>query len=355
MFGISCAPEIFQKTMESILAGLEGVIIYLDDIVIYGSSKAEHDRRLQAVLKRLDEYGVLLNHQKCIYGVKELEFLGHILSEKGVCPTEGRVDAIKNFREPKTVAELRSFLGLITYVGRFIPHLVAKTEPLRLLLRTGSVFTWKDAQSKAFESIKQAVSDISYLGFFDREDKTKLIVDASPEGLGAVLLQENKEGQNRVISFASKALTDLERKYFQTEREVLAIVWGVEKFSLYLLGTKFVLITDCKALKYLFSPRSRPCPRIERWVLRIQSYNYDIVYEPGATNLADALSRLSVSRAKPFDKSAESYIHHLVDSSIPEAVTLLQIAEATKEDETLQKLQEALQTGLRRIEGIQVL
>lgn len=346
MFGISCAPEIFQKTMESILAGLEGVIVYLDDIVVFGSTQEEHDKRLQALLKRLQEYNVLLNKEKCIFGAVEIEFLGHVLSEKGVSPTESRIEAITKFREPKTVAELRSFLGLITYVGRFIPNLAAKTAPLRMLLRTGVAFSWKEEHRNAFDTIKQAVSDIRILGFFDRKDHTKLIVDASPEGLGAVLLQENEDGQNRIISFASKALTDLERKYFQTEREALAIVWGVEKFSLYLLGTKFTLITDCKALKYLFSPRSRPCPRIERWVLRIQSYNYEIKYEPGATNLADALSRLSINGQKPFDKAAEIYINHLVDNSVPEAVTLTQVAEATKTDETLQSLLKALQTGL---------
>lgn len=214
-----------------------------------------------------------------------------------------------------------------------------------MLLRKSAAFSWKAEQSKAFNMIKEAVCDIRYLGFFDRKDRTKLIVDASPEGLGAVLLQENKDGQNRIISFASKALTDLERKYFQTEREALAIVWGVERFSLYLLGTKFVLITDCKALKYLFSPRSRPCPRIERWVLRIQSYNYEVKYEPGVTNLADALSRLSIDNKKPLDTTAECYINYLLDNSVPEAVTLTQVADATRNDKTLQELLKALRSG----------
>lgn len=172
-----------------------------------------------------------------------------------------------------------------------------------------------------------------------------MIVDASPEGLGAVLLQENREGQHRIISFASKSLTDLERKYFQTEREALAIVWGVEKFKLYLLGSKFELITDCKALKFLFQPRSRPCPRIERWVLRIQSYNYDIKHEPGVTNLADALSRLSLSDENHFDKPADQYVNQLLEYAVPKAVTLANVIEATKQDDILQKLMNALHTG----------
>lgn len=345
MFGVSCAPEIFQKTMETVLAGLEGIIVYLDDIVVFGSTKAEHDKRVAALMKRMEEYGILLNQQKCIFGAEEIEFLGHVLSAKGVQATESRIAAVQNFREPKTLAELRSFLGLITYIGRFIPNLAAKTEPLRRLLRTGSSFQWKTDQIQAFNIIKKAVADTTYLGFFDRKDKTKLIVDASPEGLGAVLIQENKEGQNRIISFASKSLTDLEQKYFQTEREALAIVWGIEKFHLYLLGSKFELITDCKALKFLFKPRSRPCPRIERWVLRIQSYNYEIKYEPGATNLADALSRLSISNANNFDKPADQYVNQLLEHATPKAVTLTKVIEATKQDEVLQELINAQQTG----------
>ncbi|XP_055540746.1 uncharacterized protein K02A2.6-like [Wyeomyia smithii] len=121
MFGISCAPEIFQKTMETILAGLEGIIVYLDDVVVYGSTKEEHDKRLQGLQNRLKEYGVLLNHQKFVYGVPELEFLGHVLNENGVKTTEDRLASIKGFREPRNAPELRSFLGLVTYIGRSFP------------------------------------------------------------------------------------------------------------------------------------------------------------------------------------------------------------------------------------------
>ncbi|XP_065073800.1 uncharacterized protein K02A2.6-like, partial [Ochlerotatus camptorhynchus] len=325
MFGVSCAPEIFQKTMEAILAGLEGIIIYLDDIVVFGETRAEHDKRLQALLKRLEQYGVLLNEQKCVYGVTEIEFLGHVLNSEGVKPTENRVMAIKCFREPKNVSELRSFLGLVTYVGRFVSNLAGKTEPLRKLLRTGSIFRWKQEQNAAFQDIKAAVCNIGYLGFFNRGDRTKLVTDASPEGLGAVLLQENEKGETRIIAFASKALTDLERKYFQT---------------------RFQLITDCKALKYLFNPRSRPCPRIERWVLRLQAYDYEIIYEPGSSNLADSLSRLSVRSPKAFDISTDAYIRQLIEHSISDAVVLNDVIQATKNDTTLQELMQALETDV---------
>lgn len=345
MFGVSCAPELFQKVMESITAGLEGVIVYLDDVVVVGTSKEEHDRRLAAVLKRFSEYDILLNEGKCVYGVEALEFLGHQLSAEGVRPTESRIAAIQKFREPQNVSELRSFLGLICYVGRFVPNLASKTEPLRQLLRSGVQFKWTPTENLAFNQIKTAISKIHHLGFFNPKDRTKLMTDASATGLGAVLLQEDSNGNSRVIAYASKALTDLEMKYFQTEREALSLTWGVEKFRLYLLGIKFTLLTDCKALKFLFSPRSRPCARIERWVLKLQNYTYDVEHIPGSANLADVFSRLCESPPEPFDESGEEYIRNIVEQVLPVAVTLQEVQEETANDEGIQEVLAALHSG----------
>ncbi|XP_055634002.1 uncharacterized protein K02A2.6-like [Toxorhynchites rutilus septentrionalis] len=338
MFGVCSAPELFQKVMETIVAGLEGVVVYLDDLVVFGKSEEEHATRLQTLLDRLEEYGILLNSKKCLFNVNKLEFLGHELSEKGIRPTESRVKAIEQFRSPSNIAELRSFLGLVTYVGRFVPNLASKTDPLRDLLRKGTLFKWSNVHQNAFDSIKAAISSVDFLRFFDPKDTSFLIVDASPTGLGAVLLQANSKNEKRIIAFASKALTDLERKYFQTEREALALVWAIEKFRLYLLGATFKLITDCKPLDFLFSPRSKPCPRIERWVLRVQSYRFDVIYQPGATNLADALSRLSVSKPEPFDDEHEAFIKALVATTVPKAVTVQEIEKHTEQDTSLQEL-----------------
>lgn len=345
MFGVSCAPELFQKTMEVVTAGLEGVIVYLDDAVVFGATKEEHDRRLAALLKRFSDYDILLNEQKCIYGVESLEFLGHQLSTTGVRPTESRLAAIEKFREPRNVSELRSFLGLICYVGKFVPNLAAETEPLRHLLRSGIQFRWTPKEKSAFESIKAAISKIHHLGFFNPKDRTKLMTDASATGLGAVLLQEDSNGRSRIIAYASKSLTDLEQKYFQTEREALSLVWGVERFRLYLLGIKFTLLTDCKALKFLFSPRSRPCARIERWVLKLQNYTYDVEHIPGSANLADVFSRLCDLPPEPFDEKGEDCIRNIVTQAVPKAITLQEVKVETVNDEELQHVLECLQTG----------
>lgn len=169
-----------------------------------------------------------------------------------------------------------------------------------------------------------------------------MIADASPTGLGAILLQEDVKGMRRLIAYASKSLTDLERKYFQTEKEALALVWAVDRFKLYLQRTRFKLITDCKPLQFLFSSRSKPCARLERWVLKLQSYSYDVLHEPGNTNLADSLSRLSLADHNPFDSANESYVQLVTKMSSPLAVNIEDIKVLSAEDETMREVREAL-------------
>lgn len=345
MFGISCAPELFQKVMESIIAGLKGVVVYLDDLLVTGSTQEEHDERLEKLLLRLASYGILLNKEKCIFNATCLEFLGYELSDEGIKPKESRVAAIQSFREPQNVSELRSFLGLVTYVGRFIPSLADKTESLRTLLRSGEKFVWCEQCQRSFEEIKQAVSNTDYLGYYDPRDRCTVIADASPTGLGAVLLQHDKYSNTRIISFASKTLTDLERKYCQTEREALGLVWAVDKFQLYLLGTHFKLITDCKPLLFLFKERAKPCARIERWVLRLQCYRYEVEYKPGPENLADAISRLATSKATEFDVATEACIYQVAITVVPDAVTLQEVEQGSAKDEVIQDVFRSLEEG----------
>lgn len=193
-------------------------------------------------------------------------------------PNEGKVIAIKQFRCPKTSEEMRSFLGLVTYVGKFIPDLATITEPLRFLTRKGVIFKWSEAQQQSFENLKQLITSNALLGYYSIDDNTQLYADASPVGLGAVLVQHDKQGP-RIISYASKSLSDVEKRYCQTEKEALAIVWAVERFHYYLFGREFEIVTDHKPLEVIFGTRSKPCARIERWVLRLQSYRYKVVYK----------------------------------------------------------------------------
>lgn len=188
-------------------------------------------------------------------------------------------------------------------------------EPLRALTKKGAPFKWTAEHDQAFEEIKSKMAKPTVLGFCKMGDRTLLMADASPSGLGAILIQVDTNGDYRMISYASKSLTDTEKRYCQTEKEALSFVWAVEKFYVYLYGNEFELLTDCKALIYLFTHRSRPCARIERWVLRLQSFDYKISHVPGDENLADVFSRLSVMRPIPFDEFEEMTIREIASSS----------------------------------------
>lgn len=258
VFGVNCAPEIFQRTMESMLSHCQNVIVFIDDLLIYGATENEHDLCLTKVMTVLKDQDVLHNSQKCRIKMKEVKFLGHILSAEGIRPTEDKIQAIKSFKAPNSKEELRSLLGLINYVGKFMPDLATLTDCLRQLIKKEAKFEWLDEHGKALQKIVSIMSNCKTL--FDAKEKTRLVTDASPFGLGAVLIQETSEVE-RDISYAAKSLSETEKRYCTTEKEALAVVWGVEKFKMYLLGLKFELETDHKALENIFKPASQPCAR----------------------------------------------------------------------------------------------
>lgn len=345
MFGISCAPEIFQKVLEKILVKCDGVVNFIDDILIFGDSEEEHDIRLQQVLKTLKDNDILLNREKCIFKVKKVNFLGHELTSDGVKPLKRYIESIANFRPPRTVEELQSFLGLVNYVNKWIPHLATKTEPLKVLLRkklskhADLKPYWSNNQNEAFENLKKTLTKIQSLGYYDVKDKTQIIADASPVGLGAVLVQMDSRGP-RIIAYGNRTLTECERKYSQTEKEALALVWSVEHFDIFVFGKEFDLVTDHKPLEILFGPKSKPCARIERWVLRLQSYKYKVIYKPGKSNIADPLSRLCVFLETP--KGEDAYICQIVEQSRPQAVAMQDVTEASKNDKVTNDVRKGL-------------
>lgn len=343
MFGITCAPEIFQKLMEQILIGCEGVISYIDDIVVYAPTKEIHDVRLRKVLDRIREYNITLNKEKCRFGVQEIEFYGHILSMSGIKPKHDKVQAVKEFRTPVSAEEVRSFLGLVNYVGKFIPNLATVSEALRRLTKKEVSFEWGSEQQWAFETLKRNLTDNLLLGYYNVKYRTQVVADASPVGLGAVLTQF-QQSDARIIAYASRSLTESELNYAQTEKEALALVWAVERFHYYLFGRHFELVTDHKALETLFGPKSKPCARIERWVIRLMSYKFTVIYKPGKTNIADPLSRLLIDTNEKADTTnkTEEYIRWIMSYAEPKAITLLEIEELSLGDDEIQAVKKAL-------------
>lgn len=346
MFGVNCAPEIFQRIMEEMLAGCPGVVVFIDDIGVTGKDVEEHDQRLRKVLSILKANNATLNKDKCKFGVKKLDFLGFTVSEKGIEPSQEKIQAIENFRQPQSVEEVRSFLGLVQFVGHFIEDLATKAEPLRQVIRSKK-FEFKDEQQRAFDQLRMELTvSVRKLGFFDPKDETNLYADASPVGLGAVLIQV-KNDQPRIISFASKSLTETERKYPQTQREALALVWAIERFYFYLFGLHFKLLTDHETLKFIFEGKhqngKRACTRAESWALRLQPYDFEVVHIPGKSNIADSLSRLCLQVDDPFEEDSETYLCKIGESET--AITLDEIEDETAKDDELQSVAKASQNN----------
>ncbi|KAG5893745.1 hypothetical protein JTB14_001389 [Gonioctena quinquepunctata] len=262
-------------------------------------------------------------------------FPRHNLSHKGIDADQEKVKTILQFRPPTSKEEVRSFLGLVTYLGKFIPDLATTTEPLRQLTRRDAKFNWSEEHNNHFEKLKQVLTKPPTLSYFDPKKRTRLIADASPVALGAVLIQFECDTP-KVVSFASKGLSDTERRYSQTEKESLALVWAVERFYFYLTGLEFELVTDHKPLEAIFKPTSRPPARIERWVLRLQAFKFKVIYQRGKSNIADSISRLCrINDTCTADKDSDLHIFAIVERGTPEAMSISEITAGSLRDPEL--------------------
>ena len=224
-FGISSAPELFQRRINEILKGLDGVLCQMDNVLISESTQAEHDSRLFAVLNRIEAAGVTLNPEKCEFRKERVKFLGHIVDRDGIRADPDKVTAILQMGPPSNVPELRQFPGMANHLGKFTPNLAQLSQPLRELLSKKNSWVWGPAQEVAFNQIKADLTQPTVLTLYDPAAPTKVSADASSYGLGAVLLQENGEHW-KPVAYASKSMTNNERRYAQVEKEALAVNWA---------------------------------------------------------------------------------------------------------------------------------
>ncbi|XP_065190696.1 uncharacterized protein K02A2.6-like [Sycon ciliatum] len=346
-FGVSSAPSIFQRTLDQLLAEIPMVVIYLDDILVSGTTREEHDKHLNMVLERLNAAGLRLNRTKCSFARSSVTFLGHIIDASGIKPTKEKVQDVIDARAPTDVQELRSYLGLINYYHKFIPNLSSVLAPLYELLSSKS-WDWSHRQQSAFESSKKLLIDSPVRVHYDPKLPIIVSCDASPYGIGAVL-SHVVNGEEHPVIFASRTLSSAERNYAQIEKEGLAMVFAVKRFHKYLYGQSFTLQTDHKPLLGLFS-ECRPVPamasgRIQRWALMLANYDYELQYKPGKSNgNADGLSRLPAPTPEfQVPVPAETVLSMTVLDGTP--VTSSSVAQWSRRDPVLALVLKYVQEG----------
>jgi transposase InsO family protein len=318
-FGLSGAPATFERCMELVLKGLQwkSLLVYLDDIILFGSTVEEHLDRLDEVFQRLMKAGLKLKPGKCELLKKEVAFLGHVVNGEGVKPDPSKVSVVKNWPVPKVLRDVRSYLGLCSYYRRFIEGFSTLARPLHRLTEAGVIFEWSIECQKSFDALKNALSSDNVMAYPRHHGLFILDTDASDFGIGGVLSQmqwcEKTQAEvERPIAFASKSMTRTQRRYCVTRRELLAIVYYTQYFKHYLLGRTFVVRTDHCALRWLMSFRE-PENQMARWLELLSQFDFKVIHRPGAKHTnADALSRM------PYDQDeCQCYDGHTILGNLP--------------------------------------
>ena len=291
-FGLCNAPSTFQRLMETVLAGLQWKIalIYLDDVIVFGSSVEEVVDRLQVIFTRLREAKLKLKPQKCHLFQREVLYLGHIVSERGVSTDPAKVEVVATWPTPTNVTEVRSFLGLASYYRRFIYKFSDVARPLTALTKKENPFIWTDKCETAFQTLKEKLTTAPILAYPRMGVGFILDTDASQFAIGAVLAQKN-EGKEEVTAYGSKTLSPAEQNYCVTRRELLAVVYFLKYFRPYLYGQDVTVRTDHGALTWLLKFKN-PEGQLARWLEVISQYKLTIIHRAGrAHSNADGLSR----------------------------------------------------------------
>ncbi|GJQ70538.1 hypothetical protein Trydic_g221, partial [Trypoxylus dichotomus] len=296
-FGLKTAPSVFQRLMNTVLTGLQGLhcFVYLDDIVIYASSLEQHSYKLKTVFSRLRASNLKLQPDKCEFLRREVSYLGHIITSAGVKPNLDKVNAIHNFPVPVDQKTIKMFLGLVGYYRKFIPNFAKIAKPLTSLLRKDIPFIWSASQQQSFDTFRTILTNEPLLIYPDFSQDFVLTTDASNFAIGSVLSQGGI-GKDRPIAYASRTLNNAEQNYSTTEKELLSIIWSVRHFRPYLYGRKFKIVTDHKPLTWLFNCKD-PGSRLVRWRLQLAEYDYEIIYK-------EAPMEITSTASKPFERLA---------------------------------------------------
>lgn len=321
-FGLKTAPATFQRLMNSVLTGLQGLkcYVYLDDVVVYGTSLSDHNSKLLDVFHCFRENNLKLQPEKCNFLCTEVVFLGHLITNEGIKPDPKNVRSVQEFPTPTNQTEIKSFLGMTGYYRKFIHHYAEIAKPLTLLLRDNVKFIWNAFCEEAFVKLKYLIINPPVLQYPDFNKEFILTTDASKIALGSVLSQGEKD---LPVAYGSRGLNKPEENYSATELEMLAIVWSVQNFRPYLYGRHFKIYTDHKPLTYIFSVKD-PSSRLMRWRLKLEEYDFEVLYKPGRKNvIADALSRANIEPNRNIFVTTRAQAKQPLDSSFQDFSSFL--------------------------------
>ncbi|KAL0549424.1 hypothetical protein IC582_013906 [Cucumis melo] len=287
-FGLTNAPAVFMDLMNRVFREFLDtfVIVFIDDILIYSKTEAEHEKHLRMVLQTLRDNKLYAKFSKCEFWLKQVSFLGHVVSKAGVSVDPAKIEAVTGWTRPSTVSEVRSFLGLAGYYRRFVENFSRIATPLTQLTRKGAPFVWSKACEDSFQNLKRKLVTAPVLTVPDGSGSFVIYSDASKKGLGCVLMQQGK-----VVAYASRQLKSHEQNYPTHDLELAAVVFALKIWRHYLYGEKIQIFTDHKSLKYFFTQKELNM-RQRRWLELVKDYDCEILYHPGKANVvADALSR----------------------------------------------------------------
>ena len=338
-FGLKVSSEIFQRKLTEALEGLDNTITVADDIIIAGCGKDEQDartnlmKRTEDLRQRCKEKKIVLNDKKAVSEKTEITFMGHLITSSGISPDPTKVAAIRKMPTPTDAPAVRRLCGTVQYLARFIPNLSQHTEPLRALTRKGVEWQWTSQCQESFDAIRRLIEEDTKLAYFDVDKDLYLQVDSSKDGVGCVMHQEG-----RPIEYASKSLTETQRRWAQIEKELLSVVIGLERFDQYTYGRKVIVQNDHKPLEQILKkPLSQVPRRLQNLLMRLHRYNIEFQYVEGTKlYLADTLSR-AVGDQEEIHEVPDLQVHNV--TRISDAM-MDKIKEATKTDRSLIKLKE---------------
>ncbi len=343
-FGLKSAPEVYLQAMSDLFGDIPGVFIYFDDFLVTGETMEELLFNLRQVFLRCRQHNLKLQLKKCRFFLQELPWLGHVIGQGILKPDPTKVEAIVDMPDPSSPSDLIRLLGMVTYLDKFCKDLASLTRPLRDLLKADAVWIWEEPQKAALSKLKSALSSLPVLRLFDHSLPVVVSVDASPVGIGAVLPQNGQP-----IAYSSTTLTATQKRYFQIEKELLTVHFGLLRFRQYVYGQSVIVESDHKPLVGLLDKPIASCtPRIQRLRLQLQRFDFKLIYKPGKELfIADTLSRAPSPCLFQDDvtQHCEEQVHATLDRIIPHVTTRSKFADATAADPTLRLVRELLVRG----------